>query len=89
VPTISGDNMQAILSVFRGAATLASAPTQVFDATTTTSSITPSGFAPAVNGFRGAAPATPDEPPPATTLPIVEPEENTLGFVPDSAVVCP
>jgi len=106
VPTISGDNMQAILSVFRGEASLASAPVQVFASTTTSSTVAPAGFAPAgfapagfapagfkanVSGF-GATPAAPIEPvetDPASTLPIVEPEENTLGYVPDSSVVCP
>ncbi len=101
VPTTSGDNMQAILAIFRGEATLASAPVQVFDSTTTSSTITPSGFAPsgfapsgfapsgfAPSGFGASAPLTPDEPAP-TTLPSVEAEENTLGYAPDSSVTCP
>jgi LCP family protein required for cell wall assembly len=87
VPTISGANMQAILRVFRGEATLASAPEQVFASTTTSSTVAPSGFAPVLSGFRGT-PTTPLLPSPTTTLPIVEPEENTLGFVPDSSIVC-
>ncbi len=80
VPRISGDNMQAILAVFRGQATLAAAPEQVFDATTTTTSIAPSvdesvpvatdGAAP--QGFAGhgfGRPQTPDAPEaPETTV---------------------
>ncbi|MFP5487462.1 MAG: LCP family protein, partial [Acidimicrobiia bacterium] len=34
-PRLGGDNMQAILAVFRGEATIASAPDQVFESTTT------------------------------------------------------
>ena len=37
VPRIKGDNMRAILAIFRGEAPLAGAPEQVFETTTTTS----------------------------------------------------
>ncbi len=105
VPTISGDNMQAILAVFRGEATLSNAPTQDFASTTTSSSIVPSGFAPTIAGIRAPAPMTPTEPDetaptttttveptesgPTTTLPSVELEENTLGYAPISSATCP
>ncbi len=36
IPNTDGDNMQAILAMFRGETSLADAPTQVFDETTTT-----------------------------------------------------
>ena len=35
VPNIDGENMQSILAMFRGETSLADAPTQVFDLTTT------------------------------------------------------
>jgi LCP family protein required for cell wall assembly len=38
-PRIEGDNMQAVLAVFRGQAELATAPEQVFESTTTTSPV--------------------------------------------------
>jgi hypothetical protein len=37
IPRIKGDNMRAILAIFRGEAPLAGAPEQVFETTTTTS----------------------------------------------------
>jgi LCP family protein required for cell wall assembly len=40
VPRIKGDNMRAILAIFRGEAPLAGAPEQVFETTTTTSTST-------------------------------------------------
>ena len=42
IPRIKGDNMRAILAIFRGEAPLAGAPEQVFEATTTTSTTTTS-----------------------------------------------
>jgi LCP family protein required for cell wall assembly len=42
VPRIKGDNMRAILAIFRGEAPLAGAPEQVFETTTTTSTTTTS-----------------------------------------------
>lgn len=40
IPRIKGDNMRAILAIFRGEAPLAGAPEQVFETTTTTSTST-------------------------------------------------
>jgi len=42
IPRIKGDNMRAILAIFRGEAPLAGAPEQVFETTTTTSTTTTS-----------------------------------------------
>jgi LCP family protein required for cell wall assembly len=92
IPKIKGDNMEAILSIFRGQATLASAPEQVFESTTTDA--------------RTAATTTPDGPTttlaadpaddaeatadagPTTTLPVVQAEENAVGVAPDRSVTC-
>ena len=73
-PRLGGDNMQAILSVFRGEATIASAPDQVFDTTTTLP--VPTDDDPT------------DDDPTSSTLPAVETESNTVGVVPDSSIIC-
>jgi LCP family protein required for cell wall assembly len=83
IPRIDGDNMQAILRVFRGEATLADAPDQVF-ATTTTIATTDTGsstVADRSDQSSGAEGAT-------TTLPTVEAEENPLGISPDRTISC-
>ena len=76
-PRIGGDNMSAILSVFRGEATLGEAPDQVFKTTTTTDA-------------RDAPTTLPDDDQSATstTLPVIEAEENTVGIVPDRDAIC-
>lgn len=99
-PRISGDNMQAILSVFRGEATLADAPDQVFETTTTfaprpTTAVTSSDDDPGDAGdstddsttttATATAVATTTT---STTLPAIAAEENTVGIVPDRNVVC-
>lgn len=78
VPRLRGENMQAILAVFRGEAPLAGAPTQVFDidAPPTTA-----------GGSIGAATdAAATDPAPTTT--VVVPEENAQGIVPPRGVTC-
>ena len=74
-PLIRNDNMQAILSVFRGEATIASAPEQTVGTTTTTVP-TPPTTRPTDDTVPsdGSVPATVD-----TTLPVVEVTENLLG----------
>jgi LCP family protein required for cell wall assembly len=85
VPSIGGDNMQAVLAVFRGQATLGDAPVQVLetapDTATTPSSEQPSAVDP------GTGTTLPD-PASATTLPSVQPDENLFGVVPDKNVSC-
>ena len=76
-PRIDGDNMQSILAVFRGEATLAAAPEQVFQSTTTLPSATTT-----IDETDGPGIGT------TTTLPEVEIEENVLGIIPDREVVC-
>ena len=101
VPRVQGDNMQAILSVFRGEATLGEAPDQVFESTTTIAPRTTTTTVPATT-----EPTTPTETTDvvaetvtttsstsssttsSTTLPTIEAEENTVGIVPDRNAVC-
>jgi len=83
VPAIRGDNMQAILSVFRGEATLAEIPDQVFETTTVPPG--PETTSPAPSG---TAEPTPTAPPTATTLPSVTADQNVFGVVPDKNVTC-
>jgi LCP family protein required for cell wall assembly len=93
VPTVGGDNMQAVLAVFRGQAALAAAPEQVFDATTTvaprpggpTTSTTSTTATTAVDGDADEAGA-PDTT--STTLPSVVAEENPQGISPPRDVTC-
>jgi LCP family protein required for cell wall assembly len=84
IPQIRSDNMQAILAVFRGEATLASAPEQEFATTTTLAgdtTVTTTTVPEA--GESSSAEATPD-----TTLPVVSAEENNVGVAPDRSVTC-
>lgn len=87
-PRIGGDNMQAILAVFRGEATLASAPDQQFDpenttgttpssANSTTTVVSDGGTSTSAVGSDGAV-----------TLPSVEATENVVGQAPDRTVQC-
>lgn len=75
VPSINGDNMRSILSVFRGEATLADIPDQVFE-----TSLPPVDSGPDTTGA--------GEQPGATTLPSVTADENIFGVVPDKNVSC-
>jgi LCP family protein required for cell wall assembly len=72
VPDIDGENMQLILSMFRGGAPLAEAPEQVFDTTSTTSD--------------PDAPPSTDTLVTDTTL--VTPEEIVKGIVPPDDMEC-
>jgi LCP family protein required for cell wall assembly len=95
VPRINGSNMQAILKVFRGEATLAAAPDQEFDSTTsapqrpgttttTTTTVDGAGTGDAA-GSPGDAPIV-DRP--TTTLPTIVADENVLGVAPPRDVRC-
>jgi LCP family protein required for cell wall assembly len=79
-PRIQGDNMQAVLAMFRGESSLADAPVQSFEPTTT----------PATR------PGTPEDTAPATTPPAATnppqgsgPAEINVGIVPPRDVQCP
>lgn len=98
-PRIDGENMQAILSVFRGEAMLAEAPDQVFASTTTMpirSSTTTSVASDSSDSSDESQEASSDESQDATgatattstTIPTIEVEENTVGIVPDRNAVC-
>ncbi len=85
IPRIKSDTMQAVLAVFRGEAALADAPEQVIEATTTTSIVTGAtdeSNADESSESDGASANAPS----ATTLPVVEVAENTLGVVPHRTV---
>jgi LCP family protein required for cell wall assembly len=75
IPRIKGENMQAILAIFRGEAPLAAAPDQIFESTTSAVPL------PGVT-TGDSAPTT------ATTAPAVGPEENTLGISPPRDITC-
>jgi hypothetical protein len=77
VPTIEGDNMQAILAIFRGQAILGDAIEQVFETTV------PDTEEPALS-----TPDPDDAPEVVTTLPTVEADENDKGVVPDDTITC-
>ena len=86
VPSLDGDNMQAVLAVFRGEATLGDAPVQVIGPgsdTTAAPSVEPSTTDGAIDPGTGTTVPTP-----ATTLPSVRPDENLFGVVPDKNVSC-
>ncbi|MBG7605271.1 MAG: LCP family protein, partial [Actinobacteria bacterium] len=77
VPTIEGDNMQAILAIFRGQAILGDVIEQVFETTV------PDTDEPSL-----ATPDPDDAPAAVTTLPTVQADENDKGVVPDDTIIC-
>jgi LCP family protein required for cell wall assembly len=85
-PALGSDNMQAVLAVFRGEATLGDAPVQVLETTPAPES------APGADVTAAPAPidpgATTPESATTTTLPTVQAEQNEFGFVPDKNVSC-
>ncbi len=89
-PLLDGDNMKAILAIFKGEAPLAGAPEQVFDTTTTTRPTTDESTAgsdaTAAEGSETTAPAD-TAAPPASTAP--GPVENPKGEVPSRDKTCP
>lgn len=77
LPRIEGDNMQRVLALFRGDISLADAPVQQFEETTTAP---PRGNA---SGFAGRNPlSSPD------SEPQVGPDEVQYGIVPPRDVTC-
>jgi LCP family protein required for cell wall assembly len=103
VPNSEGANMQSILAMFRGETSLADAPVQVFDETTTAA---PRGSTttladPSATSIAGTVPATIVETVPASdstepadtvtvegSLPVGGPRENQVGIVPPRDVAC-
>ena len=90
IPRLKGDNMQAILSVFQGTATLADAPEQVFETTVPPATdAAPTTAAATSTTVRGGATTTTTTPSATTTtLPAVVAEENPLGISPPRDVSC-
>jgi LCP family protein required for cell wall assembly len=90
VPSLGGDNMQAILAVFRGEAMLGDAPVQVIEPGADTTDVPTSAQPPTTDAAidPDVDPDAPTEPVPATTLPNVQAEENLFGIVPDKNVSC-
>lgn len=80
-PRIEGDNMQAVLAMFRGDTSLADAPVQSFETTTT----------PAPRPGEPPSTATATLPPPSVSTPPQGsgPEEINVGIVPPRDVQCP
>jgi LCP family protein required for cell wall assembly len=91
-PRIAGDNMKAILAVFRGEATLASAPTQQFDpentTTTATSATTTTTTLAGGSDDGGSAGENGNDDATTTTLPAVVADQNVVGVAPDANAVC-
>jgi hypothetical protein len=100
VPNTDGENMQEILAMFRGETSLADAPTQVFDLTTTaaprgaTTTVAPAGSSEATT--TSTAPSVVDSTAPPSTTPDIAvdssipagPQENQVGIVPPRDVEC-
>lgn len=96
LPRIKGDNMQAILKIFRGEATLASAPDQTVStvpSTTVPDDVsTPAATVPGADTGENDADGNDDgstvTDEVVPTLPTVSATENTLGAAPDRNVSC-
>ncbi len=91
-PQIDGENMQAVLAMFRGETSLADAPTQVFGSTTTavprpTASTTTTTTVAEGSGEISSGPSS-SAPPPSTAPAGPAPEENTFGIVPPRDRTC-
>lgn len=82
-PLLNGDNMKAILAVFRGEATLAAIPDQVFE-TTTTNASAPSTTVRAT----GESTITSVSDGSVATQPTVVATENVGGISPDPTATC-
>jgi len=104
-PRINGDNMQAILRIFKGEAPLAEPPPQVFDTTTTSTTTTlapaTTTSSPSGTGGSGSSSSTSSSTTttsstttaPTTTVAPADtpaaPTENIQGIVPPRDVTCP
>jgi LCP family protein required for cell wall assembly len=86
-PLLQNPNMRAILSVFRGEATIASAPEQTVGTTTTlalpTTTTVPDDAATTDESTDSSVPTSVE-----TTLPQVEATENLAGVSPSRDIVC-
>ncbi len=87
VPSLGGDNMQAVLALFRGEATLGDAPVQVLDTNPVTDTPTTVDQPTSTDPTGDPDPGAPESVPTAT-LPSVQPDQNQFGVVPDKNVSC-
>jgi LCP family protein required for cell wall assembly len=94
-PQIDGENMQAVLAMFRGETSLADAPTQVFGSTTTAvprptapGTTAPGTTTPGLSSGELASGPSSSAPPPSTAPAGPAPEENTFGIVPPRDKTC-
>ena len=90
-PQLDGENMQAVLAVFRGWATLADAPDQVFDTTTVSDVTTAAEPAPTTTTRPGSgtlSTTTATTVLDTTTVPAITAEENVIGVAPDPDAIC-
>ncbi|MFK8024284.1 MAG: LCP family protein [Ilumatobacter sp.] len=95
-PLLGGNNMQAVLALFRGEVTLAQAPEQDLDDTSGTATTAPPTTVPVIDPDIGttttttvveeAAPST--EAVPFDTIPEVEAEDIVFGVRPDTEISC-
>ena len=98
VPSTDGENMQAILGMFRGETSLADAPTQVFDettiatprgSTTTVAASTESSSVATAPTTTAIATVPPTEDTTVdSSVPADGPQENQVGIVPPRDVTC-
>jgi len=89
LPQVDGESMQLVLALFRGEISLAAAPVQVLDPTTT-----PAPRPNTAGGTTTTSTSATTTSPPTTAGPVVtapaapEPQENTFGIVPPRNVSC-
>jgi LCP family protein required for cell wall assembly len=94
-PRLGGDNMQAVLKLFRGEVTLADRPEQIIDHSTGESGdgTAPATTVPVVDPDTTTTTTVPDSVPtselvPFDTIPEVETVDIVYGVVPDSNISC-
>lgn len=88
VPSLGGDNMQAILAIFRGEAMLGEAPVQVIEPPVEGTDVPATEPTTESTIEATTAPTDTVEASPTTTLPSVQADENQFGIVPDKNVSC-
>lgn len=103
IPRINGQNMRSVLALFRGEATLADAPEQIFEDATTTTTATEVNAPTITTTTSATAAPEPDANAPETTLdspidaittttteplPEVDAETNNVGIFPESDATC-
>jgi LCP family protein required for cell wall assembly len=94
IPNVEGENMQAVLALFRGETSLADAPEQVFEQTTTAAPRQSTTTSAAVTGTEPAGTVTevettlPAESTAVVSVPTDGPQENQIGIFPPRDVTC-